>query len=123
MRPVGPLPRNREGCSVEAVDYLARDAGMITVGLIRNGATYRSQHLRKNDYWSEGEKEARGEWSGKGARALGVTAPVTDKRFEPLRQNRHPGTGEALTARVRPTGSRSSMCTSPHRRTRVCWRW
>jgi len=26
---------------------------MITVGVIRNGGTYLSQHLRKNDYWAE----------------------------------------------------------------------
>src|SRR5688572_12181588 len=72
---------------------------MITVGVIRNGATYLSHHLRKNDYWSEGEKEVRGEWIGEGARALGLTGLVTDKPFEALRQNRHPSTGEPLTAR------------------------
>lgn len=99
MRPVGPLPRNREGRSVEVDGLFGRDDGMITVGVIRNGATYLSHHLRKNDYWSEGEKEVRGEWIGEGARALGLTGPVTDKSFEALRQNRHPGTGEALTAR------------------------
>ncbi len=37
---------------------------MITVGLIRNGANYLSHHLRKNDYWAEGEKEVHGEWIG-----------------------------------------------------------
>lgn len=99
MRPVGPLPRNREGRSVEVGDVFGRDDGMITVGVIRNGATYLSHHLRKNDYWSEGEKEVRGEWIGEGARALSLTGPVTDKPFEALRQNRHPGTREALTAR------------------------
>ena len=31
---------------------------------------YLSHHLRKNDYWSEGEKEIQGEWIGEGARAL-----------------------------------------------------
>ena len=80
-------------------DVFGRDDGMITVGVIRNGATYLSHQLRKNDYWSEGEKEVRGEWIGEGARALGLTGLVTDKPFEALRQNRHPGTGEALTAR------------------------
>ena len=43
---------------------------MITVGVIRNGATYLSHHLRKNDYWAEGENEVRGEWIGEGAKAL-----------------------------------------------------
>jgi hypothetical protein len=29
---------------------------MITVGVIRNGSTYLSRHLRKNDYWAEERK-------------------------------------------------------------------
>ncbi|AHF89881.1 conjugal transfer protein [Opitutaceae bacterium TAV5] len=74
---------------------------MITVGVIRNGATYLSHHLRKNDYWAEGEKEVRGEWIGEGAKALGLAGAVTDKPFDALRQNRHPETGEPLTARDR----------------------
>lgn len=72
---------------------------MITVGRIRNGANYLSHHLRKNDYWTEGEKEVRGEWIGEGAKALGLSGEITDKPFDALRQNRHPETGEALTAR------------------------
>lgn len=72
---------------------------MITVGVIRNGATYLSQHLRKNDYWAEGENEVQGEWIGEGARALGLEGAVTAEPFEALRCNRHPETGEPLTAR------------------------
>lgn len=72
---------------------------MITVGRIRNGANYLSHHLRKNDYWTEGEKEVRGEWIGEGAKALGLSGEVADEPFDALRQNRHPLTGEALTAR------------------------
>jgi conjugative relaxase-like TrwC/TraI family protein len=72
---------------------------MITVGRIRNGANYLSHHLRKNDYWSEGEKEVQGEWIGEGAKALGLSGGIADKPFDALRQNRHPHTGEALTAR------------------------
>jgi conjugative relaxase-like TrwC/TraI family protein len=73
--------------------------GMITVGIIRNGANYLSHHLRKNDYWAEGEKAVLGEWIGEGAKALGLSGEVTDEPFDALRQNRHPKTGEALTAR------------------------
>jgi conjugative relaxase-like TrwC/TraI family protein len=72
---------------------------MITVGIIRNGASYLSHHLRKNDYWAEGEKAVLGEWIGEGAKALGLSGEVTDKPFEALRMNRHPLTGEALTPR------------------------
>ncbi len=72
---------------------------MITVGRIRNGANYLSHHLRKNDYWAEGEKAVVGEWIGDGARALGLSGEIADKPFDALRQNRHPITGESLTAR------------------------
>jgi conjugative relaxase-like TrwC/TraI family protein len=72
---------------------------MITIGIIRKGTNYLSRHLRKNDYWSEGEKEVQGEWIGEGAKALGLAGAVTDEPFEALRENRHPRTGEPLTAR------------------------
>jgi conjugative relaxase-like TrwC/TraI family protein len=72
---------------------------MITVGIIRNGANYLSHHLRKNDYWAEGEKAVLGEWIGEGAKALGLSGEVTDEPFDALRRNRHPITGESLTAR------------------------
>lgn len=78
---------------------LAVMVGMITVGIIRNGANYLSHHLRKNDYWAEGEKEVHGEWIGEGAKALGLSGEIADEPFDALRQNRHPLTGEALTAR------------------------
>lgn len=73
--------------------------GMITVGVIKNGSNYLSHHLRKNDYWAEGEKEVEGEWIGEGARALSLSGIVTDRPFNALRENRHPATGEQLTAR------------------------
>jgi len=72
---------------------------MITVGVIRNGSTYLSRHLRRNDYWTEGEKEVRGEWIGLGAKLLGLAGEVTEKPFDALRQNRHPITDEPLTDR------------------------
>lgn len=75
---------------------------MITVGVIRNGSSYLTQHLRKNDYWAEGEKAVAGEWIGLGAARLGLEGRVEDEPFEALRQNRHPRTGRLLTARARP---------------------
>jgi conjugative relaxase-like TrwC/TraI family protein len=72
---------------------------MITVGIIRNGATYLSQHLRKNDYWAEGEKQIRGEWIGQAAVRLGLEGAVTDKPFDALRLNKDWRTGKRLTAR------------------------
>lgn len=73
--------------------------GMITVGIIRNGANYLSHHLRRNDYWAEGEKVVVGQWIGEGAKALGLSGEVTEEPFDALRQNRHPLTGEPLTPR------------------------
>jgi hypothetical protein len=77
----------------------ARAGSMITVGVIRNGATYLSRHLSKNDYWTEGEKQIEGEWIGKSAKALGLEGGVQARAFDALRRNRHPETGERLTAR------------------------
>ena len=71
---------------------------LITAGIIRNGSNYLSHHLRRNDYWAEGEKAVLGEWIGDGARALGLAGNVTDAPFEALRCNLHPATGEELTA-------------------------
>jgi conjugative relaxase-like TrwC/TraI family protein len=72
---------------------------MITVGVIRNGGTYLAQHLRKNDYWQEGEKEVLGEWIGQGAQMLGLEGVVADKPSDALCRIRHPDTGKRLTAR------------------------
>lgn len=70
---------------------------MITVGVIRNGSRYLSHHLRKNDYWAEGEKEVMGEWIGEAAKALSLQGTVEVEAFESLRINRHPQTGKRLT--------------------------
>ncbi|ATC64809.1 conjugal transfer protein [Nibricoccus aquaticus] len=74
---------------------------MITPGVIHNGRNYLTHHLRKNDYWAEGEREVQGEWIGLAAEALGLSGTVTDDPFDALRENRHPQTGEQLTARER----------------------
>ncbi len=65
---------------------------MITMGIIRNGARYLSRHLRKNDYWSEGEKEVEGNWAGEVARLLDLEGAVRAKQFEALRMGRDPRT-------------------------------
>lgn len=73
---------------------------MITVGVIRNGATYLSQHLRMNDYWAEGEKRVQGQWIGLAAEKLGLAGKVEDEPFDDLRENRDWRTGKRLTARL-----------------------
>ena len=91
---------------------------MITVGVIRNGGTYLSQHLRKNDYWAEGEKQVCGQWNGQGSMMLGLEGVVTDAPFEALRANRDWQTGERLTARANKKPAwRFSTSRFPRRRT------
>ena len=114
---VGGLHRNREARAVEFNGGAAGLEDMITVGVIRNGATYLSHHLRKNDYWSEGEKAVQGEWIGQAATALGLAGQVTDAPFEALRLNRHPQTGEPLTQRLVKDRVAFSTCSFPRRKT------
>jgi hypothetical protein len=94
------LLRFRYALGVVSGGKLTTQSGMITVGVIRNGGTYQSQHLRKNDYWGEGEKQVSGEWIGQGATKLGLVGVVTDAPFEALRANLDWQTGKRLTARA-----------------------
>ena len=60
---------------------------------------YYSEGLLREDYYSE-KQEVVGEWHGKAARLMGLTGEVTPEAFAALVENRHPGTGERLTART-----------------------
>ena len=71
---------------------------MITISQISVGKGYLTRHLSANDYYSEGETVT-GQWQGKGAEMLGLSGDVEEAAFESLRNNRHPGSGEKLTAR------------------------
>lgn len=61
---------------------------------------YYSEGLRREDYYSEGQEVA-GKWHGKAAALLGLTGDVMPEAFAALVENRHPETGEQLTARMR----------------------
>jgi conjugative relaxase-like TrwC/TraI family protein len=61
---------------------------------------YYSEGLRREDYYSEGQEVA-GKWHGKAAELLGLAGGVTPDAFALLVENRHPGTGERLTARTK----------------------
>ena len=52
------------------------------------------------DYYSEGQELA-GEWRGAGAAALGLRGRIESPAWDALCDNRHPSTGEQLTARTR----------------------
>ena len=55
------------------------------------------------DYYSEGQ-ELTGRWRGEAARRLGLQGDVKQADWDALCDNRHPETGEQLTARqsIRP---------------------
>ena len=73
---------------------------MFTMAKIRDGSTYLGEHLSSNDYYAENETVP-GRWLGRSAERLGLSGEITagDEAFEALRTNRHPQTGEKLTAR------------------------
>ena len=52
------------------------------------------------DYYSEGQ-ELTGRWRGEAARRLGLQGDVKQADWDALCDNRHPQTGEQLTARLR----------------------
>lgn len=60
---------------------------------------YYSEGLHREDYYSE-KQEVVGKWHGKAARLLGLVGDVTPEAFAALVENRHPETGERLTART-----------------------
>jgi conjugative relaxase-like TrwC/TraI family protein len=51
------------------------------------------------DYYAEGQQELKGVWRGKGAARLGLSGTIEKKDWDALCDNRHPETGEKLTAR------------------------
>src|SRR5476651_2548463 len=60
---------------------------------------YYSEGLHKEDYYSE-KQEVVGKWHGKAAQLLGLDGEITPEAFAALVENRHPGTGQRLTART-----------------------
>jgi len=53
-----------------------------------------------SDYYSEGQ-ELTGQWRGEAARMLGLDGDVKQAEWDALCENRHPATGDQLTARLR----------------------
>jgi conjugative relaxase-like TrwC/TraI family protein len=61
---------------------------------------YYAEGLKREDYYSEGQEVA-GKWHGKAAEMLGLSGSVKPEEFAALVENRHPGTGEKLTPRMK----------------------
>jgi conjugative relaxase-like TrwC/TraI family protein len=58
------------------------------------------QYYSSADYYGEGQERV-GRWGGEGAKLLGLEEEVDPSAFNHLCENRHPQTGEHLTARTR----------------------
>jgi conjugative relaxase-like TrwC/TraI family protein len=71
---------------------------MLTIRALTGGATYASQHLSSNDYYSEKERVI-GQWMGQGAQRLGLEGAVEMDQFDAIRQGLNPATGEFLRPR------------------------
>ncbi len=69
---------------------------------LKNAQSYFDEHLAVGDYYGEGEQVV-GEWIGRGAVALGLSAAVGKNEFLKLCENRHPKTGERLIVRMKDT--------------------
>ena len=71
----------------------------ITVNKLPSGATqYFDKGLSKSDYYAE-KGEIIGKWGGRAAQLLKLSGEVSKEQFEALAYNKHPITGDQLTAR------------------------
>lgn len=69
--------------------------------IIQNNTPERAKsYYSSADYYAEGQ-ELVGVWKGKGAARLGLSGNVGREAWDALCDNRHPATGEALTARTK----------------------
>jgi conjugative relaxase-like TrwC/TraI family protein len=71
--------------------------------MLRINPTYHAAQAKsyysQSDYYTQ-DQELPGVWGGKGAELLGLRGEVGQAEFEALCDNRHPATGEPLTART-----------------------
>ena len=66
----------------------------------RGVQAYFDNELCQGDYYTKGNV-IEGRWHGKTAALLGLEGDVTREAFHALTENRHPGTGEKLTPRMK----------------------
>jgi conjugative relaxase-like TrwC/TraI family protein len=75
---------------------------MLRINQQSNVAAAKSYHGSVAEYHRpDGEQEIVGQWGGKAADRLDLAGDVQRREFERLCDNRHPFTGEQLTARMR----------------------
>lgn len=81
----------------------SKERGMLRVIVQANAEAAKSYYGsggRTSEYYAEGQEQA-GEWGGLAARRLGLEGRIERDAFDALCENRHPGTGERITARTK----------------------
>ena len=73
---------------------------MLRVIVQTDAGAARSYYGGSGEYYAEGQEQA-GEWGGLGAKKLGLEGIVVKEAFDALCENRHPFTGERITARTK----------------------
>jgi hypothetical protein len=89
---------------------------MLRINQQSNAEAAKSYHSSPAEYYGAGEQEMIGEWLGKAAARLGLEGIILAHHFSRLCDNRHPFTGERLTACARTAASATiSTSTSANR--------
>jgi conjugative relaxase-like TrwC/TraI family protein len=74
---------------------------MLRINQQVNAAAAKSYYSSPAEYYRPGEQEIVGQWGGKAADRLDLAGDILRQPFERLCDNRHPFTGDQLTARMR----------------------
>jgi conjugative relaxase-like TrwC/TraI family protein len=74
---------------------------MLRINQQKNAAAAKSYYSSPAEYYRPGEQEIVGQWGGNAADRLDLAGDVLREHFERLCDNRHPFTGQQLTARMR----------------------
>jgi len=71
---------------------------MINFSKVTKASDYNTRHLSHNDYYEEGCR-VEGYWFGEGTESLGLSGAKDQDHWKSICANKHPFTGEKLTAR------------------------
>lgn len=101
---VARCPRRRVLYTPVGMRYGRPTATLPAVRMLRitaqTSAAQAKGYFARSDYFAEGQELA-GRWHGAGAARLGLAGPLRQADFDALCENRHPATGDRLTARTR----------------------
>jgi conjugative relaxase-like TrwC/TraI family protein len=90
--------------TISLINAIKAITGMLFINHTSNSQAakdYFKQELAQADYYMKDGQQISGEWHGLGAKALGLEGAIDKDSFERLCDNKHPETGEQLTARMK----------------------